>query len=94
MLEGRKVFKISREARKPEPKQAEVIETEIADNTDCESLELIIDENKAEELINDFFVNKGMIDGKQTWRNLDIETQSSMLSDFDGLLVAARKVQA
>jgi len=80
--------------RKAEPKQAEVIETEIVDKTEREKLELIIDENKAEELINDFFVNKGFIDGKQTWRDLDEETQASMLSDFDQLLIAAREVQA
>ncbi len=80
--------------RKAEPKQAEVIETEIVDKTEREKLELIIDENKAEELINDFFINKALIDGKQTWRDLDEETQASMLSDFDRLLIAAREVQA
>jgi len=80
--------------RKPEPKQAEVIETEIVDKTEREKLEILIDENKAEELINDFFVNKALIDGKQTWRDLDGETQASMLSDFDRLLIAAREVQA
>lgn len=77
-------------------KKAEVIETEIVEDykpTDVEKLEMLVDENSAEELLNDYFVNKGIIDGKQSWRNLDGETHAKMLSDFDRLLLAARKVQ-
>lgn len=84
----------SRPKAKPEPKKAEVIETEIVQQTEIEKLEMLIDENRAEELINDYFVNNGAIDGKQSWRNLDVKTHLRMLSGFDSLLGAARKVQA
>jgi hypothetical protein len=68
----------SRPKAKPEPKQAEVIETEIVQQTEIEKLEMLI----------------GAIDGKQSWRNLDLKTHSRMLSGFDSLMDAARKVQS
>ena len=79
---------------KPKPIKAKVAETAIVDQGDESLLEALIDEHKAESLINDYFINKAMIDGEQTWRFLSKEIQADMLTDFTELLIAARKVQA